>query len=105
MLFGCLIDRRGHRHNEMKIGNSRNLKIVTTSWDDGDVRDLRLADLLQAYGVGGTFYVPLQPVNGHVSLSHVNLRRLVELGLEIGALVIRHENLKLIPSDPVAWIV
>jgi peptidoglycan-N-acetylglucosamine deacetylase len=105
MLFGCFIDRRGHRHNEMKIGNSRNLKIVTTSWDDGDVRDLRLADLLQANGVGGTFYIPLQPFNGHASLSHANLRSFVEQGFEIGAHGIRHENLKLIPSDSVARIV
>lgn len=31
--------------------------IVTTSWDDGHVLDMRLADLLDRYGLGGTFYV------------------------------------------------
>ncbi len=32
--------------------------IVTTSWDDGDLLDLKLARLLQKYGIKGTFYVP-----------------------------------------------
>lgn len=31
--------------------------IVTTSWDDGHVLDVRLAELLAARGIGGTFYV------------------------------------------------
>jgi len=30
---------------------------VTTSWDDGDVLDKRLSDLLLRYGVKGTFYI------------------------------------------------
>jgi len=33
---------------------------VTTSWDDGSVYDLRLAELLTKYKVGATFYVPIQ---------------------------------------------
>jgi len=32
--------------------------IVTTSWDDGSVLDLKLAKLLDKYGLKGTFYVP-----------------------------------------------
>jgi len=31
--------------------------IVTTSWDDGNVLDVRLAALLDKYGVKGTFYI------------------------------------------------
>ena len=31
--------------------------IVTTSWDDGHVDDMRLAALLKQYGIAGTFYV------------------------------------------------
>jgi peptidoglycan/xylan/chitin deacetylase (PgdA/CDA1 family) len=31
--------------------------IVTTSWDDGHILDLRLADLLKKYGIKGTFYI------------------------------------------------
>ena len=32
--------------------------IVTTSWDDGSRLDLKLAELLEKYGISGTFYVP-----------------------------------------------
>jgi peptidoglycan-N-acetylglucosamine deacetylase len=31
---------------------------VTTSWDDGHPLDLRIAELLNKYGLRGTFYVP-----------------------------------------------
>jgi peptidoglycan/xylan/chitin deacetylase (PgdA/CDA1 family) len=36
--------------------------VVTTSWDDGHVLDHRLADLLDRYGVEGTFYVSPEDV-------------------------------------------
>jgi hypothetical protein len=32
--------------------------IVTTSWDDGDPLDDRVADLLDRHGLRGTFYIP-----------------------------------------------
>ena len=32
--------------------------IVTTSWDDGTITDLKLAELLEKYGIKGTFYIP-----------------------------------------------
>ncbi len=32
--------------------------IVTTSWDDGTITDLKLAELLEQYGIKGTFYIP-----------------------------------------------
>lgn len=32
--------------------------IFTTSWDDGDKLDSKIADLLDKYGLKGTFYVP-----------------------------------------------
>jgi peptidoglycan/xylan/chitin deacetylase (PgdA/CDA1 family) len=31
--------------------------VVTTSWDDGHVLDLRIAQLLERYGLTGTFYI------------------------------------------------
>jgi peptidoglycan/xylan/chitin deacetylase (PgdA/CDA1 family) len=31
--------------------------IITTSWDDGDILDERVADLLDRHGIRGTFYV------------------------------------------------
>jgi peptidoglycan-N-acetylglucosamine deacetylase len=32
--------------------------ILTTSWDDGHPADLRVADLVEKYGIAGTFYIP-----------------------------------------------
>lgn len=32
--------------------------IVTTSWDDGSIFDLKIAELLSKYGIKGTFYIP-----------------------------------------------
>jgi peptidoglycan/xylan/chitin deacetylase (PgdA/CDA1 family) len=31
--------------------------LVTTSWDDGHILDMRLASILKKYGISGTFYV------------------------------------------------
>jgi peptidoglycan-N-acetylglucosamine deacetylase len=56
---------------------------VTTSWDDGDWKDLQLAELLQQKGICGTFYIPMQ--YRERPLSHANLRTLVGEGFEIGA--------------------
>ena len=33
------------------------MTIVTTSWDDGNKLDLKLAALLDKYGLVGTFYI------------------------------------------------
>jgi len=35
----------------------KNRTIITTSWDDGHILDLRLADLLKKYNIQGTFYI------------------------------------------------
>jgi peptidoglycan/xylan/chitin deacetylase (PgdA/CDA1 family) len=32
--------------------------IVTTSWDDGSTFDLKIVELLNKYGIKGTFYIP-----------------------------------------------
>lgn len=34
--------------------------IFTTSWDDGSVLDLRVAEILDRHGMKGTFYIPKQ---------------------------------------------
>ncbi len=31
--------------------------VVTTSWDDGTITDLKLAELLEKYGIKRTFYI------------------------------------------------
>lgn len=77
-------------------------RIVTTSWDDGHCHDLRLAELLQARRLPGTFYVPIQPFNGQPSLSHDDLRALCGQGFEIGGHGIAHENMSALPPQKAA---
>jgi peptidoglycan/xylan/chitin deacetylase (PgdA/CDA1 family) len=60
------------------------LSIVTTSWDDGDPLDVRVAELLRARGLGGTFYIPLT-FRGRQTLDAGWLRALASEGFEIGA--------------------
>jgi len=67
--------------------------IVTTSWDDGDQLDLKLAELLRSKGIGATFYIPIQSYRKQ-SLSHVQLRALAEEGFEIGAHSVTHKLLQ-----------
>jgi peptidoglycan-N-acetylglucosamine deacetylase len=60
-------------------------RIVTTSWDDGERTDLRLAEILRSRGIRGTFYIPIAPYQGRPALSHTELRSLASEGFEIGA--------------------
>jgi hypothetical protein len=75
-------------------------RIVTTSWDDGDRRDLRLAELLRSRQIRGTFYVPITPYMGRPALNHAELRALSSEGFEIGAHGFSHKHLwKLSPEE------
>lgn len=69
--------------------------IVTTSWDDGNPSDLKIAELLSRRGLHGTFYVPIK--GHHVSgrMSRAELASLAAMGLEIGAHGISQANLTL----------
>ena len=58
-------------------------RIVTTSWDDGDYADLKLAELLRSKGIRGTLYVPIH--YRERPLGHSDLRALASEGFEIGA--------------------
>lgn len=71
----------------------RNLKIVTTSWDDADPNDIRLADLLRSKGIAGTFYVPIKGYNAGKRLADCDLRMLCSDGFEIGAHGVSHKSL------------
>ena len=64
--------------------------IMTTSWDDGDARDGRVADLLERYGLSGTFYVPRRAPN--TVMADAEVRRLAER-FEIGAHTLTHPRL------------
>jgi peptidoglycan/xylan/chitin deacetylase (PgdA/CDA1 family) len=74
---------------------------VTSSWDDGDLYDLKLAELLRSKGVNGTFYIPLHNYRPR-SLSHSQLRTLTEEGFEIGAHSVSHKILRGLPPKELA---
>ncbi len=64
--------------------------IVTTSWDDGTLTDLKLGELLEKYGVKGTFYVTKYWRNDPLSKKDIlDLYR----KFEIGAHTISHPDL------------
>lgn len=67
--------------------------VVTTSWDDGDRADLRLADLLHSRGVAGTLYIPIEPFERRPALTRNELRMLSHAGFEIGAHGVAHEHM------------
>ena len=68
--------------------------IVATSWDDGDKKDLRLAELLKKYKLKATFYVPQKidfcfGVEHLVRLSDQEIKTLAN-DFEIGAHSLSH---------------
>ncbi len=69
------------------------LRIVTTSWDDGYPKDLKVADLLSSRRLAGTFYIPIQGVNGKTILDGAAIRNLAGHGFEIGGHGYSHRNL------------
>ena len=75
-----------------------NRRLVTTSWDDGDPRDLRIADLLQECGISGTFYVPITGYQGRPTNRPEDLRNLAERGFEIGGHTYTHRSLTALPG-------
>ena len=60
---------------------------VTTSWDDGHPADLRIAELLNRYGLSGTFYIPRTIETGVMSPSEV---KKLSQNFEIGAHTLNH---------------
>jgi len=74
--------------------------VVTTSWDDGHVLDVRVAELLSKYGVAGTFYVA--PYNSERTkeecLSEDDVRKLSK-SFEIGAHTMVHKRLSTLTQD------
>ncbi|MDZ7330972.1 MAG: polysaccharide deacetylase family protein [candidate division KSB1 bacterium] len=73
--------------------------IVTTSWDDGSVLDLKLANLLDKYNSKGTFYIPQSCINHGFSIG--NLKEISNCH-EIGAHGVSHRDLtKLLPQEAI----
>lgn len=70
--------------------------IFTTSWDDGHPLDLRVADMLRAHGMTGTFYIAGSHPRVPTAMAKQELRLLGE-GMEIGAHTLTHPLLTQIP--------
>ena len=69
---------------------------VTTSWDDGTVHDLKLADLLSKYGLPATFYVAKHHEYG--SLEESEIRALGQT-FELGGHTLNHVVLDSVPNE------
>lgn len=74
------------RHDSVEEYDARRVlpRIVTTSWDDGDFCDFRVAEMLRVRKLLGTFYVPITGHHGPRALSRGELRILDGEGFEIG---------------------
>jgi peptidoglycan-N-acetylglucosamine deacetylase len=67
--------------------------IVSTSWDDDSASGLKIAELLSARGLPGTFYVPTSRMGEGSVFSGSDLRALSANRFEIGAHTISHKIL------------
>ncbi len=70
------------------------LRIITTSWDDGSIVDLKVAELLSKYGIKGTFYIPKSLFARPLGKSEI---RGLAQSFEIGAHTLNHADLTKIP--------
>src|SRR3989304_6708777 len=64
---------------------------VTTSWDDGSIYDLRLAELLSKYEMPATFYIPIN--NPERKMMKFREIRAIGDGFEIGGHTENHKVL------------
>lgn len=72
--------------------------MFTSSWDDGYVLDLRIADLLDRYGLQGTFYICPHVQHEAEMLSEAQIKDL-STRHKIGAHTMTHPRLTAIPPD------
>jgi len=82
--------RGDHGVRRLRTGLPR---IVTTSWDDGDALDLRVARMLADRKLPATFYIPVKGHHGSERMSRADMLALGSCGFEIGAHGISHPNL------------
>jgi peptidoglycan-N-acetylglucosamine deacetylase len=75
------------------MANSEKMIVVSTSWDDGDRSDLRVAEMLAGHGLAGTFYVPIEPFQAGRELSVQEVRELAAGSFEIGGHTVSHRSL------------
>jgi hypothetical protein len=73
-----------------KSGSSKKTVVVTTSWDDGHCKDLKVAELLSLRKLPGTFYVTSGGVGKSSNMSETDLRGLSNAGFEVGGHTVTH---------------
>lgn len=71
--------------------------MLTTSWDDGHIWDIKLADLLYKYRVPGTFY-PVFKSDTFKPIDRKEIRKLAET-FEIGCHTSTHRDLCNVPEE------
>jgi len=71
-----------------------NQLIVTTSWDDGTVTDLKLAKLLDKYGIKGTFYISRSHLDSLLQNQDIVA---IDRQFECGAHTLSHPDLTKVP--------
>ncbi len=71
-------------------------RYVTISIDDGDVTDLRTAELLNKYGLQATFYIPAR--NPERPVMPADQVRELSASFEVGAHTLNHAPLKSLPD-------
>lgn len=74
-------------------------EFITTSWDDGHVLDIRMADLLGFFGLRGTFYIS-RDYMGSNSLQRNEIARLARYH-EIGVHTLTHPDLGRMPIQEI----
>lgn len=74
----------------VRMDAQKTILYISTSWDDGHPLDLRLAELLDKYGLPATFYLPL--VSNRPLLTHSQILE-ISKKYEIGAHTITHCDL------------
>jgi peptidoglycan/xylan/chitin deacetylase (PgdA/CDA1 family) len=73
--------------------------IVTTSWDDGDLLDVKLADFLMRCGIKGTFYIPLE--NSERKVLSTQAIRDISHEFEIGGHTRNHKKLTILDDKQI----
>jgi peptidoglycan/xylan/chitin deacetylase (PgdA/CDA1 family) len=69
---------------------------VTTSWDDGDILDLKLASLLEKYNIQGTFYIAKDYRKERLSDKEI---KTLSQRHEIGAHTLTHPDLRTLSRE------
>ena len=72
--------------------------IFTTSWDDGHPCDQRIAEILDRYGLSGSFYLPIRNCEGYPVMD-ANVMRELDKTFEIGSHTLDHSYLPNLTTD------